>query len=121
MVTDVAVDAGGTVYALDPVGRTLWGAEKGSAELKPLNRTLGDHMSFGTYLLPLRGKLVVVDQNGSGLAVLGPDGSFLGRQLAIGWSDGLVNYPAQLCVNKAGVAFLTDRFNNRVQLFAVGE
>jgi hypothetical protein len=49
--------------------------------------------------------------------VLGADGAFQGRQLAIGWGDGYLYYPAQLCINGAGTAFIADRSNNRVQIF----
>jgi hypothetical protein len=66
-----------------------------------------------------RGKLFVVDQNGNAVVRLGTDGSFQGRDLAIGWHDGAVYYPAQLCINKGGDVFLADRANNRVQIFAL--
>ncbi|MFT3916387.1 MAG: hypothetical protein QM704_20620 [Anaeromyxobacteraceae bacterium] len=119
MFTDVAMDASGTIYALDAVGGVLYSAEKSAAALKPLAQGLQERMSFGTYLAVVQGKLLVVDQNGSGVVALGPDGGFLGRQLGLGWSEGLVNYPGQLCANAEGVLFLADRYNNRVQLFRI--
>lgn len=119
IATDVGIDAQGTIYALDPVGGTLWSATREGASFTALAKGLKDIMSFGMYLAPWQGKLVLVDQNGSGLVLLGPDGAFLGRRLSIGWSDGLVNYPAQVCLQSTGLAFVADRFNNRVQLFNV--
>lgn len=119
-VMDVAADAGGAIYALDPVVGAIWTVEKGGKEFKPLVQGLKDRMSFPTYMVVARGRIFLVDQNGSGIAVLGVDGSFQGRQLSIGWAEGLVNYPAQLCMTDAGVAYLADRFNNRVQIFTTG-
>lgn len=117
LVTDIGVDQAGTLYALDAVGGAVWTAEKGAKEFKLLVKGLGDRMSFPTYVVARKGRLFVVDQNGSGIVVLGVDGSYQGRQLSIGWSEGLVNYPAQLCMTDTGLAFIADRFNNRVQVF----
>jgi hypothetical protein len=36
----------------------------------------------------------------------------------MGWNDGFVYYPGQLCLNASGDVFLADRNNNRVQIFA---
>lgn len=120
VVTDIAVGAGGTLYAVDAVNAVVWTAEKGAPAFKPLSASLKDRMSFPSYLTVNKGRLYVVDQNGNGIVILGIDGSYQGRQLSIGWSDGLVNYPGQLCVTESGVAFIADRFNNRVQAFTTG-
>jgi hypothetical protein len=52
-----------------------------------------------------------------GVVVLGNDGSYQGRQLTLGWSEGSVYYPSQLCVNEKGIAAIADRGNHRVQVF----
>jgi hypothetical protein len=117
--SDVTVDAAGTVYAVDAVKGRVWSAEKSATAFKALTPSLKDRMSFPAYITAYKGKLLVVDQNGSGVVVLGVDGSYQGRQLSIGWSDGLVNYPAQLCLTDGGAAFLADRFNNRIQAFSI--
>lgn len=117
--TDVAVDAGGTLYAVDAVNAAIWAAEKGAPAFKALTQGMKDRMSFPAYLTASKGKLFVVDQNGNGVVILGIDGTYQGRQLSIGWSEGLVNYPAQLCLTDAGMVFLADRFNNRVQTFSI--
>lgn len=121
LVTDIAVDPAGTLYAVDAAGAAIWTAEKGAKTFKLLVKGLGDRMSFPTYLVARKGRLYVVDQNGSGIVMLGVDGSYQGRQLSIGWSEGLVNYPAQLCMTDAGLAFIADRFNNRVQVFTTSK
>jgi hypothetical protein len=119
--TDVHVDPGGTVYALDGVGAALWIAEKGATAFKPLTPSMEDRMNFPVYLTGRGGKLYVVDQFGNGIVTLGVDGSYQGRQLAIGWSEGLLYYPAQLCLNGKGEAVVADRSNNRVQIFTAGK
>lgn len=120
-IMDVAEDVGGTLYAVDAVSAEVWSADKDAKAFKPLTPSMKDKMNFPTYLAAGRGRLMVVDQNGNGIVVLGADGSYQGRQLSIGWTDGLVNYPAQMCVTDAGVAFVADRFNNRVQVFNTGK
>ncbi len=117
--TDVAVDPAGTVYAVDAVGGAVYAAPRSASSFALLAKGLKETMSFPGYLAVSRGRLFLVDQNGGGLVVLGLDGSYQGRQLGAGWSEGLVAYPAQLCIDDAGVAFLADRTNNRVQIFAV--
>jgi hypothetical protein len=37
----------------------------------------------------------------------------------MGWTEGLLYYPAQMAINEKGEAFIADRGNNRVQIFAV--
>ncbi len=119
-VTDIAVDTGGTLYAIDAVGARLWSADKGTKAFRPLGPSLKDRVAFPTYVAANGGRLFLVDTNGQGIALLGADGSFQGRQLAFGWGDGLVNYPGQLCFAPGGIAFLADRNNNRVQAFTTG-
>jgi sugar lactone lactonase YvrE len=119
LVSDIAVDLAGTLYAIDPVHAVVWTAEKGAPVFKALTPSMKDRMSFPSYITVSKGKVFVVDQNGNGIVVLGLDGSYQGRQLSIGWSDGLVNYPAQLCLTDAGFVFVADRFNNRVQAFSI--
>lgn len=116
---DVAVDPAGTVYAIDAVGAVLWSAQKGDAAFKPLSKSLKEYMSFPVALTVFRGSLLVVDRHGNGLVALGLDGTYRGRQLAMGWTDGLVYYPTQACVAGGGEVFLADRGNNRVQLFTI--
>ena len=65
-----------------------------------------------------RGFLYLVDQNGSGLGLVAPDGSLLGRRLGLGWNKSGLYYPSQICISGRDV-FIADRNNNRVQMFSV--
>jgi sugar lactone lactonase YvrE len=117
--TDVAVDAAGKVYVVDSAHATVWAAEKGAAAFQQLSKPMKDKMSFPAYIVADRGRIFLVDQNGMGIVALGQDGSYQGRELSIGWNDGQLVYPAQICINGAGEVFVADRQNNRVQVFAV--
>jgi hypothetical protein len=120
LFVDLAVDAAGTIYALDALGSEVWSVAKGGAEFKPLSKGLKDSMSFPSYLTSDgKGTLLVVDQNGNGIVLLGIDGSYLGRRLSIGWSEGAVYYPTQLCLTQGGELAVADRGNNRLDLFTV--
>ncbi len=37
----------------------------------------------------------------------------------MGWKEGLLYYPSQLCINEKGEIFIADRNNNRIQIFTV--
>lgn len=117
--TDVAVDPAGTVYAIDAIGATVWSAQKADTAFKQLSKSLKEYMSFPVALTVAQGSLLALDQHGDGIVAIGLDGNYRGRQLAMGWTDGLVNYPSQLCINGKGEVFVADRGNNRVQLFTV--
>ena len=120
--TDLWVDSRGTVFALDAVAARVWTAEKGRSEFKPLTRSLKDEMKFPTQIVSNgRGRLFLLDQNGMGVGVLGIDGTYQGRQLAMGWTPGLLYYPTQICVTGKGIAAIADRGNDRVQLYATLE
>jgi streptogramin lyase len=116
-ITDVHVDAGGIVYVVDGSQAAIWVADKAATAFKPFAPSMKDKMNFPVYMTGAKGRLFLVDQNGNGIVVLGADGSYQGRQLAIGWSDGYVYYPAQMCINASGTAFIADRSNNRLQVF----
>ncbi len=60
-----------------------------------------------------------MDQNGHGIVTLGLDGSYQGRQLGVGSTEGLVYYPSQLCISGSEELFLVDRYNSRVQVFSM--
>ena len=116
-ITDVHVDGAGTMYVVDGSQAAIWSADKAAQAFKPFTQGMKDKMNFPVYMTGSKGRLFIVDQNGNGIVVLGADGAFQGRQLAIGWGDGYLYYPAQLCINGAGTAYIADRSNNRVQIF----
>jgi sugar lactone lactonase YvrE len=118
--SDLAVDFKGAIFLLDSVKAMVFVAAKDSKTFTPLTQSLREHLSFSTYLTTdSRGILYVVDENGAGVVILGQDGSFLGRQLAKGWNEGLLNYPSQMCLNEKGEAFIADKGNSRVQVFSI--
>ena len=114
---DLAVD-GDRILAIDAAASRLWGVEKDSKEFKPLGEGHKAQLAFPAYLSQEGGILRVVDQNGHGITLLGTDGAYRGRELEMGWGDGRVYYPAQICSTGAGQLFLADRNNNRVQIFS---
>ena len=119
---DVAVGPQGTIYVVDAVGGAIWGAEKSAKAFAEFAPKLRDFASFPTYLaIDSRGFFLLVDSHGNGLLILGPDGSFVGRQLGLGWNDGFLYYPEQLCVTAKGDTVIADRNNNRVQAFAAAQ
>lgn len=117
--TDLAVDLAGTIFVVDGVNAALWSAERSATAFGVITKGMKDKMNFPVSMLANKGKLFLVDQYGNGVVTLGIDGSYQGRQLAIGWNDGTVYYPSQLCITEGGEAFLADRYNNRVQYFTL--
>lgn len=116
---DLTVDPAGTIYALDAVGSSIWTAAASAAAFKPLVQGMKEVMQFPAHVVASRGRLYVSDQNGHGIAVFGIDGSYQGRLLGMGWTDGLVYYPSQACISGKEELFLADRYNNRVQVFSM--
>ena len=117
--SDLAVDFKGTIFLLDSVKAIVSVAAKDAKGFSPLTKSLREHLSFPTYITTdSRGVLFVVDENGSGIVILGQDGSFLGRQLTMGWKEGLLYYPSQMCINEKDDLFIADRGNNRVEVFS---
>lgn len=118
--SDLAVDFKGTIFLVDSVNAAVSAAPKDAKEFSLLAKGLREHLSFPTYITTdSRGVLYLVDQDGSGIVILGQDGSFLGRQLAMGWTPGLIYYPAQMCMNEKGQVFIADRDNSRVQVYSI--
>ena len=121
-LTDVAVDGRGSIFALDGVGRRVWVARPEEAAFTPLSGSLSEDLDFpGALDVDPSGRLLVADQNGGGVVILGSDGSFRGRQSALGWKEGLLRYPTDLCSSRRGLVVIAERENQRVQVFAVGE
>lgn len=119
---DVAVDGRGAIFLLDGVGRKVFVARPGDTAFAPHSGSLAEDLDFpGALDADVSGRLLVTDEHGGGVVILGPDGSFRGRQSAYGWKDGLLRYPSDLCSNGRGLLAIADRENQRVQVFTVGE
>jgi len=109
--SDIAIDANGAVLAVDGPHAMVY------ADGVPLARAK-EYASFPSYITVTgQGLIVLVDGHGHGLVVLAPDGTYLGRRLSIGWTEGLVYYPEQICIDAKGDTFVADRGNNRLQAF----
>lgn len=115
--SDVAVNFQGTIFLLNSVAGSLYSAPQDAAAFTLLVKGLKDYVSFPTALAVERKHIFVVDQNGSGLVILGLDGSFQGHKLKMGWKEGELRYPSDICLDANGNVFIADRGNNRVQVF----
>ena len=88
----------------------------------PLTVSLKEYMRFPSNLsTDVRGRIYLIDRNGGSVIILGQNGSFLGRQSGMGWKEGRLNYPSQICINNKGEVFIADTNNNRVQIFSINE
>jgi hypothetical protein len=107
---------------IDSVKAMVFSAAKDSNSFSPLTKNLREYLDFPTGITTdSRGAIFLVDQNGSGIVILGQDGSFQGRQLNMGWNEGLLYYPSQMCINEKGEVFIADRGNSRVQIFMLAK
>jgi hypothetical protein len=120
--SDLTVDFKGSILLIDSVNATVFSAAKNSPRFSPLTKNLKQYMRFPTSLATdKRGRIYLVDRNGSRVIILGQDGSFLGRLSAMGWKEGFLNYPYQLCLNSRGEVFIADTNNSRIQIFQAVE
>ena len=117
--SDVTVDVRGTVYLLDSINARVFSAAKGTAAFSPLTQSLKEYVRFPTQLdTDDRGRIYIVDRNGGKVTILGQDGSPIGWLSSMGWKEGRLNYPSQLCINRRGEIFIADTLNNRIQIFS---
>lgn len=121
--SDLTVDKkGGDVLAVDTIDAVVDKAGKDDKSLVPLTKSLKEYLNFPVSIATdSKGQIYLVDRNGGGVVMLGPTGSFIGRQLHLGWQQGELYYPTDICVNSQGVAFIADRNENRIQFFTVEE
>jgi DNA-binding beta-propeller fold protein YncE len=120
--SDITVDYAGTVLLVDSVKGIVYSAAKLSTGFSPITKSLKEYVRFPASLTSdNRGRIYLVDKNGGSIIILGQDGSFLGRQSSMGWKEGWLNYPAQMCINDKGEIFVADTNNSRVQVFELVE
>jgi DNA-binding beta-propeller fold protein YncE len=119
-ISDVAVNAGGTILLLDSVRRSIYSAAPAAQEFSPLAENLKEYLQFPANItFDNTGVIYVSDQNGGSIVILNQAGAVQGKLLATGWKEGFVRYPSQVCITNAGELFVADRENNRVQAFIV--
>jgi hypothetical protein len=118
-LSDLAVGPGGAVFAVDGVGRRVFVARPGEPALRPLTEPMEDDMTLPSGIAAgADGYLYLADDHGGGIVILGQDGSFRGRESAMGWKEGFLRYPSGLCTG-GDLLFVADRGNNRVQAFTI--
>jgi hypothetical protein len=118
--SDLALDPQGGILLLDSVEAAVYAAPKHAESFSRLTGGMKEYMNFPTSLATdKRGMIYLIDQYGSGLAVLAQDGSFLGRKLGMGWNESRLFYPSQICIDQGGNMLIADRNNSRVQLFSL--
>ncbi|GFO70430.1 hypothetical protein GMLC_40090 [Geomonas limicola] len=118
-ISDLALTSGGDVLILDSAKSTVYIAKKENPQFTPFTKGLQDYLNFATNMLTTTrsADIYLMDQDGGAIVILGPDGLFKGRQLAMGWRNGQLYYPQQMCINKNGDVVIADRGNSRVQIF----
>jgi hypothetical protein len=118
-ITDLAVTLGGDILLLDSVKSMVYVSKKDNPAFVPFTKEMSGYMNFASYITTASGgaDIYLLDEDGGAIVVLGPDGSFKGRQLGLGWKPGMLYYPTQMCMNKKGDVFIADRNNSRVQIF----
>jgi streptogramin lyase len=120
--TDLTVDFRGNILLIDSVNARVLSTAKNSDVFSPLTQSLKEYMRFPAAITTDKwGRIYLVDRNGSKIIILGPDGSYIGRLSAMGWKEGLLNYPSQICLNDNGEIFVADTNNSRVQIFSIIE
>ncbi len=116
--SDLAVDPKGAVLLIDSVRSQVFSAAKNANLFSPLGGSLKEYLAFPVSITTdSRGTIYITDANGADIGVMASDGSFLGKQLGMGWSEGLLYYPSQMCIRENGDVFIADRGNSRVQEF----
>ncbi len=118
--SDLAVDSGGTVFLLDTVQSKVFSAASQAKTFTELTAKLQEYTLFPTNLaLDGSGTMYVTDQNSGSIVILDLSGNVLGKQLSMGWKEGWLRYPSQLCITDTKELFVADRENNRVQVFSI--
>jgi sugar lactone lactonase YvrE len=121
-ISDLAVDDKETVLLIDSVESVVYAAPKDANKFTPLTQSMKENVNFPTSITTdKKGTIYLVDQTGGDIIVIGQDGAFQGRLLAMGWKEGLLRYPSQACINDEGEFFIADRSNNRVQIYRISE
>lgn len=120
--SDLSVGPQGTIYLLDSVAGAIYQAASGADSFSLFSSGLKKYLNFPTSLATDKnGELYLSDQYGSGLIEISRDGSFQGRKFGMGWEDGQLYYPSQLCINDQNDLVIADRSNSRVQVFNILE
>jgi DNA-binding beta-propeller fold protein YncE len=117
-ITDLAVNAKGTVFLTDGVKSMVYANAADPNAFAAITGIMKEDLKFPSNIVAdTKGILFISDQNSGGVVVVGQDGTFRNRLLSLGWKEGAVRYPTQICVHKDGGLFVADRANSRIQMF----
>jgi hypothetical protein len=117
-ITDLAVNSKGTVFLADGVKSMVYSNAADPGVFAPITGVMKEDLTFPSNIVAdTKGLLFMSDQNAGGIVAVGQDGTLRNRMLSLGWKEGSVRYPAQLCIDKDGNLFVADRANSRVQEF----
>jgi hypothetical protein len=117
-ITDLAVNSKGTVFLTDGVKSMVYANAADPNAFAPITGIMKEDLKFPSNIVAdAKGMLFISDQNSGGIVAIAQDGTFRNRLLSLGWKEGAVRYPAQICVNKDGGFFVADRANSRIQMF----
>jgi sugar lactone lactonase YvrE len=116
--SDLTVDFKSSVFLIDSTNAVIFSAVKNSVKFSSLTEKLKQYIRFPTVITTdKRGRIYLVDRNGSKIIILGQDGSFLSRLSGQGWKEGRLNHPSDMCINSKGEVFIADTSNSRIQIF----
>lgn len=117
--SDIVVDAGENVLILDSINAQVFSAKADAETFSPQSQNLKEYARFPTSLtLDRQGRIYLSDHNGSKIVILARTGAFDARLSALGWKEGFLNHPSQICLNGKGLLFIADTSNNRIQVFS---
>jgi len=118
-LSDLTVNATGTIFAVDSVGRNIFVARKNFDAFVPLTESMREDMAFPTAIAADEaGYLYLSDTSGNSIVIVGDNGKFHGRHSSRGRTQGFLWQPAGLATD-GNLLFVADRGNNRVQVFAI--
>lgn len=119
---DLTVNANGDLLLLDSVKKAVLQKTSVSETFSAMSEDLTEYMNFPTSITTdAKGRIFLVDQYGSGIVILSQDGSYLGRQLGMGWDESFLYYPSDACITGENDFIIADRNNNRVQVYKLLE
>ncbi len=117
---DLAVDPTGRIILSDGPRAVLYAAAADAKAFTPLTGSLHEYIDFPANITTDQNGIIYVDDlNGGSVILIGKDGSFQGRRLGLGWNEGLLYFPEQICLDGDGHLLIADRENNRVQIFKI--
>ncbi len=116
--SDLTVDETGGVLLLDAIKRRMFFAGKDATTFAQLGGNLTESLAtMPSYMTASKGLTYVLEGPGSTIVSFRRDGSFMARQLTLGWDEGALRQPSQMCINDKDEVFIADRDNNRIQVF----